>query len=301
MAHLPLKALQAFRLAAEANSFKEAAEQLHVTQAAVSQQIKSLEQHLGLKLFKRLTREVELTAEGRQLLPYVSQGFSSLETGMAQLMDDPNPNRLTLSTLPSFASRWLVAKLGEFQQEAPDLSIQLTVGDRLERFEGEELDIAVRFGKGDYPGLNTELLLKDYLIPACHPSLIKDDSPIAVQISNLPWLQDDTPELADLWSEFAKTLNQDAPRLQVTDSGTLIEALLGAQGMAFVRFSLVYSLLERGILISPIQSHWKTMYDYYLVMPEHHKKRPKVKRFEAWLRKEVREIERSWARFQKPE
>ncbi|MDI3324843.1 LysR substrate-binding domain-containing protein [Pontibacterium granulatum] len=297
MAHLPLKALQAFRLAAEANSFKDAAEQLHVTQAAISQQIKSLEQHLGLKLFKRLTREVELTDAGRQLLPHVSRGFSSLETGMALLMDDPNPNRLTLSTLPSFASRWLVSKLGEFQQEAPDLSIQLTVGDQLERFEGEGLDLAIRFGQGDYPGLSTELMLKDYLIPACHPSLLKNTLPVRDQIGTLPWLQDDTPELKELWPEFAQTLAQDAPRLQVTDSGTLIEALLGGQGIAFVRFSLVYGLLERGILISPLPEHWKTIYDYYLVMPEHHKKRPKVRRFEAWLRRETNKIGESWNRF----
>lgn len=297
----PLKALLAFRHAAEAQSFKIAAEQLHVTQAAISQQIKTLEQQLGQVLFRRLTRAVELTREGQQLLPYVSKAFATLEEGVAQLAEDPHPNRLTLSTLPSFAARWLVPRLGKFQEQAPQINIHLSPGLQLVSFEGNELDLAIRFGRGDYPGLSSRLLLKDYLIPVCHPALINQEQPIPAQLEKLALISDEAPDMQMLWPDIEQALGvrfrEGASRLHVSDSTMLVEALLSGQGLAMLRFSLAYDLLERGLLICPIPVYLRSVFDFYLVAPEQHFQRPKVRTFENWLRQEIQVIDRSWEQF----
>jgi LysR family glycine cleavage system transcriptional activator len=297
----PLKALQAFRHAAEAGSFKVAAQRLNVTQAAVSQQIKTLEQHLGMRLFRRLTREVALTPEGAQLLPFVSKGFAALEEGVAALGQDPHPDRLTLSALPSFAGRWLVPRLGTFQQQAPDVAIHLSPSLQLASFAGSDLDLALRFGRGHYPGLTARPLLREHLILACHPSLIRSDQPILAQLAALPMLVDDGPDVEAAAPAFEQALgaplNRQPTRLHVSDATMLVEALLSGQGLAMLRFSLAYELLERGLLICPAPVYLKSEFDYYLVAPDSYFKRPKVRRFEAWLTREIQVIEQSWEAF----
>ncbi|MEH6580112.1 MAG: LysR substrate-binding domain-containing protein [Amphritea sp.] len=297
----PLKALLAFRYAAEAQSFKIAAQHLHVTPAAISQQIKTLEQHFGMMLFRRLTREVELTKEGRQLLPYISKAFTIMEDGVAALAQDPEPNRLTLTVLPSFAGRWLVPRLGGFQQQMPDVNIHLSPSLGLASFDASDLDLAIRFGRGEYPGLTSRLLLEEYLLPVCHPSLIQQDRPIPQQLAELPLLADDAPDMENVWPKFQQALGvqlrQEATRLHVSDSTMLVEAVLSGQGFAMLRYSLAYELLERGHLICPIPIYLKSEFDFYLVAPEANFQRHKVRQFEDWLRQEIKVIDTSWTAF----
>ena len=297
----PLKALHAFRYAAEAQSFKVAAQQLNVTQAAISQQIKTLEEQLDVKLFQRLTREVVLTPEGMKLLPYVSKAFMTLEEGVMDLAQDPNPNRLTLSALPSFAGRWLVPRLGLYQQQMPDVALNLQPCIDLINFERGEPDLAIRFGRGDYPGLTVKPLLKEYLLPVCHPSLLDMGQPISPQLAELPLLADDCPDIDEAWSEFQRVIGMpfrhESTQLHVTDAAMLVEALLCGQGFGILRFSLAYDLLERGQLVCPFPVYLSSAFDYYLVAPEAHFQRPKVKRFESWLGEEIKVIEQSWERF----
>lgn len=296
-----LKALHAFYYAAQAQSFKLAAERLHVTQAAVSQQIKMLEQQLGVLLFRRLTREVVLTPEGLQLLPFVSKAFALFEQGVAELGQDLHPNRLTLSVLPSFASRWLVPRLGGFQQQNPALIIHLTPSLRLDVFEANDLDLAVRFGQGEYSGLSSRLLQQEYLLPVCHPSLIDGNLPVAEQIAQLPLLADDAPDMNMVWPKFEKRLGislpNDSTRLYVADSTLLVEALLSGQGFAMLRYSLAYDLLQKRQLVCPLPIYIKSIYDYYLVAPESYFKRAKVRQFERWIREEIKIIDSSWQKF----
>lgn len=304
MTRLPnLKALQAFRHAGELQSFKAAAQRLHVTQAAISQQIKILEQQLGVALFRRLTREVALTPEGEQLLQAVSQGFALLEQGVAQLTDDPNPSLLTISTLPSFASRWLVPRLGRLQQAAPQLTVNLSPSLRLATFTGQTLDVAVRFGSGNYPGLRAVKIFEEYLIPVCHPHLLDTSQPIAPQLARLPLLLDDAPDMTTAWEDFQQqsgiVLEQSLARLQVTDSNMLVEAVLAGQGLSLLRYSLTHELLARGQLVCPLPLWLKSRYDYYLVAPEAHFKRAKVQQFEQWLRAEFATTQSAWQQFQR--
>jgi LysR family glycine cleavage system transcriptional activator len=295
----PLKSLQAFRVAGEEQSFKLAAQRLHVTPTAISQQIKTLEHHLGLSLFKRLTREVELTSEGRQLLPYITKAFKIMEDGVEQLAQDPEPNKLIMTVLPSFAGRWLVPRLGRFQQQAPNISIQLSPSLGLASFEGKDLDLAIRFGQGQYPGLSSRLLLEDYLLPVCHPSLIQANKNPLPQLAKLPYLADAAPDMAVALTSFQQATGITFPpeSLHVSDSTMLVEAVLSGQGFAMLRYSLVYELLERGLLICPVNCYLKSSFDFYLVAPELNFQRPKVRQFEHWLRSELKEVTTSWQQF----
>lgn len=298
-----LKSLQAFRYAAEAMSFKKAAERLFVTPTAISQQIKTLEQDLGLVLFKRKVREVELTSEGQQLLGVVSKGFRTIEEGLEKLLDDPCPNRLVISALPSFASRFLIPRLSGFYEREPDINIHLLPTMNSERFEGSEVDLAIRFGDGQYPNLKSTLLLEDYVLPVCHASLINGLEPVTEQLEAMPVLADSSPDMSQQWLLFkAKTqlaFDEERSLFQVSDATMLIEALLAAQGLALVRYSLVYDLLEKGQLVCPLPVYMNSLYKFYLVAPEPYFRRPKVRRFDAWLREEVSEIEQSWSAFSK--
>lgn len=298
----PLKALHAFRYAAQSLSFKEAAEQLHVTQAAISQQIKTLEQSLEIELFERHTRQVRLTSEGEYLFNYVEKAFDLLEKGVREIVEDPNPNTLVISTLPSFASRWLVARLGDFQNQEQDINIQLSPSLAVASFQDQELDLSIRFGRGYYEGLNAELLFNECLIPVCHPSLIDPDKPIKEQLAKLPVIADNGPDMDTIWPIYQAHLNCDdvkmSSRLQVSDSTVLIEALLSAQGVSMMRYSLVYELLQKGQLISPLSLYIRSRYNFFLVAPAPHFKYEKVQKFRAWLKQEVKEIQRSWLSYQ---
>lgn len=296
-----LKAMLAFRHAGESLSFKEAANKLNVTQAAISQQIKALESHLGMSLFKRLTREVELTPEGAQFLPFATEAFRLLEKGVAGLSDDPNPNRLTVSIIPSFAGRWLVPRLGKFQEMEPGFGVNLSPTLVNASFEDEDIDVALRFGTGDYPGLKSIKLFEEYLVPVCHPDLIDHNKPILEQLRKLPLLVDTTSDIKPIWAKFEQAtgikLDSRDPRLNVPDSNMLVDAVLSGQGLALIRYSLSHELLERGQLLCPTSIYLKHKYDYYLVAPQSHFERPKVKIFGRWVRKELSIMQNKWEIF----
>lgn len=298
-----LNALQAFRFAGELGSFKSAAEQLHVTQAAISQQIKSLEEQLGVKLFHRQTREVALSAEGRQLLNIASEGFSTLEKSLGLFEGDPNPGQLTLSCLPSFASRWLVPRLGAFQQAHPELQVRLNLSMKMDKFDQQSTDVAVRFGQGVHPGLRAIKLLDEVLVPVCHPSLVKFNQDLVPQLAKMPLLTDDSLDLVSTWQELQdKTgiaFTQQSVKLRAVDANMLVDAVLSAQGLALLRFSLVEELLAKRQLVSPVRVWLKSLFDCYLVAPEAHFKRPKIQKFEKWILGEFAHTELAWQKFQK--
>lgn len=297
----PLKSLQAFRYAAQSLSFKTAAEHLYVTQAAVSQQIKALEHALGVELFERHARQVTLTSEGEYLFEYVEKAFNLLEEGVKGITEDPNPNTLVISSVPSFSSRWLVTRLGKFQAHEPDINLRLSPSSDLSTFIDSDLDLGVRLGRGQYSGLQSTLLFEEFLLPVCHPSLINKDEPIEKQIIDIPIITDTGPDIKHVWPIFQRFLDMyDMPmnsQLHIADSTALVEALLSAQGLAMMRFGLVYELLEKGQLICPLPIYMKSQYDFYLVAPPQHFKYQKVMAFKCWIEKEVKAIDSSWQEY----
>ncbi|KZN15445.1 LysR substrate-binding domain-containing protein [Marinomonas sp. TW1] len=294
----PLKSMQAFRYAAEVLSFKAAADQLFVTQAAVSQQIKTLEQHLGVALFERHTRQVALTSEGRYLFDYIEKAFRLMEEGVRGISEDANPNTLVISVVPSFSSRWLVPRLGLFQQQAADINLRLSPSIGLSDFANSDLDLCVRLGHGQYEGLQSELLFEEFLIPVCHPDLFHEKEPIEQQLSHIPIITDTGPDMDHVWPKLQTFLKMyDMPlksHLHVADSTSLVEALLSRQGLAMMRFSLVYELLQKKLLICPLPVYMKSKYDFYLVAPAPHFRYDKVQSFRRWIKGEVKRIDESW-------
>ena len=283
----PLRGLQVFRYAAKDLSFKAAAEALNISNAAVSSHIRGLEEFLGFKLFYRLTREVKLTPEGSRLSGFVETGFQELERGIAMFAPNSDPTNLKVSTLPSFANRWLMPKISHFQEKYPDLKLSIMPSFKLVDFQGDGVDVAIRYGKGDYPGLEARFLMEESLVIVCHPSLVGDRTIEKADLASLPWLIDESIDMQGSWLKFQKALGIDIPdtavKLSVNEASAQVEAVLAGRGFSLVRLSLVVDMLESGLLIRPLDFAMPAEFHYYLVAPEAKFRTEKVRAFVSWI------------------
>lgn len=294
----PLKALRVFLLAAEHGSFKIAAEKLFVTQAAVSQQIRLLEDYFAKPLFIRLNREVRLSADGAALLPYIQQAFKAIEEGSRALALDPSPNQLKITSLPSFAARWLIPRLGSFQQAYPEFSCLVSTSCDLHDFSDDSQDLAIRFAEGGQTQLLEKVLTEDYIVPVCHPDLLQTKESADVNLSSLPLLIDDSPELKQVNAGFMQQMGgENQVVLQLLDSSLQVDAALNGQGVAPIRYSLVYEYIERGHLVCPLKCYWNSPFANYLVAPAANFERPKVMAFTYWIMQEASAVEAHWQVF----
>src|ERR1700742_3557375 len=168
-----LNGLRAFEAAARHLSFTNAATELNVTQTAISHQIRRLEEELGIRLFVRQNRALALTAEARDYLPGVRAAFNDLRLATDRLLRKDNEHVLTVSTLASFAAKWLLPRLSSFQEEHPGIDVRITTSTALVDFKSGDVDAAIRYGRGHWPGLRTDWLLRDELFPVCSPALLE--------------------------------------------------------------------------------------------------------------------------------
>lgn len=294
----PLKALRVFLVAAEHGSFKVAAEKLFVTQAAVSQQIRLLEDYFAKPLFIRLNREVRLSPAGASLLPYIQQAFKAIEEGSRALSVDLSPNQLKITSLPSFAARWLIPRLGSFQQTYPEFSCLVSTSCDLHDFSDDSQDLAIRFAEGGKTQLMEKILTEDYIVSVCHPDLLRDKNGDKTDLARLPLLIDDSPELKQVNAGFMREMGgKNQVVLQLLDSSLQVDAALNGQGVAPVRYSLVYEYIERGHLVCPLKCFWNSPYANYLVAPEANFERPKVMAFTHWIMEEAKAVEAHWQAF----
>src|SRR6202011_3954150 len=177
--HLPpLGALRAFEAAARQLSFSRAAVELHVTPAAVSHQIHTLEQDLGVKLFQRLNRSIQLTASAQVLLPGLTEAFAGIHASVGRLRAHNDTGSLTVTASPSFAAKWLVLRLHRFQEQYPEVDVRISATDDVVDLTRGDFDIAIRYGRGKYPGLDVELLFTNEVFPACSPHLLTAGPPL---------------------------------------------------------------------------------------------------------------------------
>ncbi|MFC3031948.1 LysR substrate-binding domain-containing protein [Pseudoalteromonas fenneropenaei] len=283
----PLKSLHYFKLAAELGSFKLAAESLYVTQAAVSQQIRLLESQLGVTLFTRQTRKVELTAQGKQLLPFLTSAFLHIQNGIESLSRDPNPNCLTLSVLPSFASCWLLPRVSQFQAAHPDINIRIDPSDAPAKFDEGQIDLGIRFGLGQYPELHSEKLSADCLLLAYKPGILDPSQPLKAQLQKQKLIMDICPDAEQAWRLLFAELNMDEhnlpSNLAIDNAALVVQAALAGQGVAMLRQRLIEPLVALGQLeVLPTFQH-QCRYHYYLVGPTNHFNWPKVEIFHRWL------------------
>ncbi|MDX6750889.1 transcriptional regulator GcvA [Geminicoccaceae bacterium 1502E] len=292
----PMNALRAFEAAARHASFVRAAGELHVTPAAVSQQVRQLEQVLGVELFRRLPRGLMLTEIGRACLPELQKGFAHLARAVENMVRGSPVGPLTVSVIPSFAARWLVPRLRGFVETYPEIDITIRSELRSVDFAHEEVDLGIRYGRGVYPGLDATLLLTEEVFPVCAPSLLNGPKPLRrlADLRHHTLLHDrqltgEEPSLAwARWLRDAGLREIDPERGPgFTDAVMLVEAAVRGMGVALGRTALVADELEAGRLVRPFPVAVPADYAYYAVVPQGRVRSPRVRPFLDWLETEA--------------
>ncbi|MGH6912664.1 MAG: transcriptional regulator GcvA [Geminicoccales bacterium] len=287
----PLNALRTFEAAARHLSFTKAAAELFVTQAAVSHQIKALEDSLGLPLFRRLNRALLLTDEGQALLPYVRGAFDQLVEGVRRLRQQCSSGVLTISVLPSLASAWLIPRLRRFQTAHAEIEVHLTATERLVDFAREPVDAGIRYGRGSWPGLRAERLLSADLMVVCSPLLLDGPRPLRtpddlVHHQLLHVLN--APDEWRMWLTAAGVAGVDPDRGLKFDHGALvIQAAVNGMGVAMGSSALVAEDLAAGRLVEPFDIELPIDSAYYFIAPGATADQPKIRAFRDWLLEEA--------------
>ena len=291
----PLAALRAFEAAARHLSFTRAADELHVTQTAISHQIRGLEERLGVRLFRRLPRGLVLTDEAQRYLPAVREAFARLEAATAELLAGRTSGALTASVLPSFAAKWLVPRLGRFRTAHPDIDLRISTSQHLVDFAREDVEVGIRMGRGHYPGLRVDRLFGETLMPVCSPALLEGEHPLRqpADLRHHVLLHDDDYTGWQLWLQLAGVEGVDAGRGPIfSDSALVVQAAAEGQGVALARTALAAWDIAAGRLVKPFDVTMPHDLAYYLVCPEANAERPRIAAVRAWLLAEAARYER---------
>src|SRR5215468_11137775 len=297
MGRLPsLDTHRVFSIAARHMSFIKAADELHLTQSAISHRVRALEEELGVPLFDRLPRRLELTRAGQALAQGVDQAVADITRTIANLDLDDDGRRLSVTMLPSVASRWLVPRLPRFHALHPDIELRLIADPRLIDLRAARIDVAIRFGRGTYPGYAVTKLMPDRVFPVCSPRLLAQRGPVTTveALLDLPLLHDSATERDGSGSDWRSWLNHvgwhDAAcdeGQRFSDAGLLIDAAILGLGVALARASLVSDHVANKTLICPLGLAAPTAFAYYLLGLPETTALQKIVRFRDWLRAEV--------------
>jgi LysR family glycine cleavage system transcriptional activator len=301
----PLNALRAFETAARHLSFAIAAKELHVTPAAISHQVKGLEDYFGQRLFRRLKRGLELTRAGQVLLPRLSEGFVRLGDAVAELRSIEEEGTLAVSAAPSFATRWLAPRLHRFVRSNPELDVRINAstrlidpgkdpsvsGDTVVGSPVEDADIVVRFGTGDYPGFRVDKLLNVTVTPMCSPRLLNNGQPLRVPADlehqvlihdNVRY--DDGRSLWDAWFAAAGLPDMDTSHgLRFSHALLALEAAADGMGVTMGMPVLAGTDLASGRLVAPLPLSLPLKFAYYIVSGSDTAERADVVAFRNWL------------------
>lgn len=282
---LPLNALRVFEAVAARLSFTDAASALQVTPAAVSAQIKLLEEYLETPLFHRHSRAVRLTPQGARLLPGIKRGLDELNHAVDALRRDRTSGQLNISVLGSFLQKWLLPRLGDFYGRYTTIDLRFNASRELVDFMTSDFHAAVRYGRGHWHGLAAEKLLDDWAFPVCSPGLRERLGPIVTlaDLSRYPLLHSAT----EPWTDWMRRVGGDTTRAErgpvLDDSASVLVAAEAGHGLALARWSLVAADLAAGRLVRPMQQSVRQQSSYYFVAPPHHLELPKVAHFREWL------------------
>jgi LysR family glycine cleavage system transcriptional activator len=289
-ARLPsLNGLRAFEAAARHLSFTHAAAELNVTQTAISHQIRRLEEELGIRLFVRQNRALALTPEARDYLPGVRAAFNDLRLATERLQRRDNDNVLTVSTLASLAAKWLLPRLSAFQEAHPGIDVRITTSTALVDFRSGDVDAAIRYGRGHWPGVRADWLTADQLFPVCSPALLTGNKPLRCP-----------EDLAHHVLLHTSAAYDDDWRLWLTAAGLpaniskppgltfdlilmAVQAAIDGYGVAIGRTSYVEGDIAKGRLVVPFKITLPADAGFYLVSPEDSAEKPKLAAFRQWL------------------
>lgn len=292
----PLNALRVFESAARHLSFTKAAEELHVTPGAVSQQIKALEDFLQTPVFRRQKRSLLLTDEAQASLPILREGFDKLAEAGKILSAKADSSRLTVSVAPSLASKWLVPRLDRFQAAHPEIDVWVSADMDVVDFAVDDVDLAIRYGAGQYPDLEIEHLMAEKIVPVCSPALITGAHPLKepADLIHHTLLHDSSTDndpncpTWPMWLKAAGVCHKEGERgLKFNQSSLVIEAAVAGKGVALAKAALALADLEAARLVIPFDLTTPTDFAYYIVHPPSKSSSPAVNAFKHWLTEEA--------------
>ncbi len=277
-------------------NFSRAADELSVTPGAVSQQIQNLEDYIGAPLFKRTAKGLLLTDGAQTALPALREAFDRLAEAASQLTAAADGRRVTVSAAPSFAAKWLVPRLGRFETAHPEVDVWLSAGMELVDFSDGEVDVAIRYGSGRYPGLEVSRLMGETVTPVAAPSLLAE-KPLAdpVDLAHHTLLHDGSPDADESCPDWAMWLTARGLRQidgtrgpRFNQSSLVIEAAVGGRGVALAKGTLAQADLDAGRLVAPLSSSTTTLdLAYHLVHPKAKARLKQVRAFTGWVKAEA--------------
>ena len=283
LAGLPLASIRVFEAAARLKSFTRAAEELGMTQAAVSWQIKALETRLGLSLFRRLPREVLPTEPGERLSRAATEAMLLLRRALTDLTD-ADQGVLSITTLATLASQWLAPRLGAFQIATPGLAVRVDTTSTLTDLTRENVDFAIRSGTGQWPGLDSAQLMPSVFTPLCTPALCATlDLKTPADLIAAPRIGEEKEWAA--WFAAAGVSGASHPAVRLTADFQALEvaAALGGQGVALASPILYAREIQAGLLVRPFPQLVELSPGYWIAWPADRRRSPKIVRFREWL------------------
>lgn len=293
----PFLSVRVFEAAARSGSFTRAAEELGITAGAVSQHIRVLEEFAGQPLFRRLGRGVELTDAGHAAFSHASAAIAEMLQAGRAMRASMRGRRVSISTAPSFASKWLIPRLNLFQERYPEVEVRMSADMTLVDFATTDIDLAVRYGAGGYEGLHCERLMSESVTVVASPRLLEGRPPIqsAADLIDLPLIHDEAPERDpscptwSMWFAARGHKRDDAERgLRFNQSSLALEAAVAGKGLVLAKRQLALRDLADGALVAPLEeAHAPLGFSYWLVWPRGRRFEPAQAAFLAWLREQV--------------
>lgn len=289
--------LRVFEAAARLSSFARAAEELGITAGAVSQHIRVLEDFAGQPLFRRLGRGVELTESGRAAFAHATAAMGEMLQAGRAMRTSLRGKRISISTAPSFASKWLIPRLSRFQERWPEIEVRLSADMALVDFSGSDIDLAIRYGPGGYEGLHCERLMSESVVVVASPRLLEGRGPLrsAADLKGLPLIHDDASErdpACPTWSMWfaARGERRDDTEggLRFNQSSLALEAALAGKGLVLAKRQLALRDLAEGLLVSALKEESAPVsFAYWLVWPRGRRFEPSQQAFLEWLREQA--------------
>src|SRR6516162_5928250 len=295
----PLNALKAFEAVARSNSVTRAAEELSVTQGAVSQQVKALEATLGVKLFNRERQRLVITEAGRDYQTVVRNAFDQIAVGTERLMQRQNAGVLTVSTSLDFAAKWLVHRLARFAAAHPGIDLRVSGTMHTVDFAHEDIDVSVRHGDGNWPGLDATRLCAEQIFAICSPKLLAGRNRLQRPADVLKWplvrLEDQSKAWKRWFALAGVVAPEQLPGPVLNRASMLIDAAIDGQGIALARTTLAAWDLTSGRIVRPFDLSWRPAGTYWIISPKATAKSPKIATFREWLLAEAEDDARRLA------